>query len=60
MLEKYLELAIFFEYTLPFIILGAIAVLSIFCFIIVLFIDWWKKRQRKMNDRYYKKYKDKD
>lgn len=46
MLEKYAQLKIFFEYKLPFIVLGIIVAIMIILSIVGKIIDAWEKKQK--------------
>lgn len=53
MIEKYVEMKMFFEYTLPFILLGIGISIWVACVIIGKIINVWEKRQKKQIDKYF-------
>lgn len=53
MIEKYIELKMFFEYKLPLFILGIIAGIFVLSLVISLLNNWHEKRQQKMSEKYW-------
>lgn len=51
MLEKYVQLKIFFEYKLPLIVLGIIVAIIVILSISGKIIDAWEKRQKRYIDK---------
>ena len=58
MIEKYIEFKMFFEYELPFIILGVIAGIYLLLVIVAKIADEWEKRQQKKSEKYFGKEKE--
>ena len=53
MIEKYVGIKMFFEYTLPLILLGIVVSIWVVCVIIGKIISAWEKRQKKQIDKYF-------
>lgn len=53
MIEKYIGFKMFFEYTLPFILLGIAIAIWVTCVIIGKIIIAWEKRQKKLHEKYF-------
>lgn len=51
MIEKYVQLKIFFEYKLPLIVFGIIIAIIILVVIVDKIIDAWEKRQKRYIDK---------
>lgn len=60
MIEKYVEMKIFVEYTLPLIIFGIIVVIVIILCLVAKIGDAWEKRQQKRIDKYFAKKEEED
>lgn len=53
MIDKYIELKMFFDYQLPLILLGLGVCIYGSIIIIAKIMDWYEKRQKKMMDKYF-------
>lgn len=53
MVEKYMQMKMFFEFKLPFIVLGIIAAIYVIAMIVARIIDAYEKRQKKNIDKYF-------
>lgn len=51
MIERYVQLKIFFEYKLPLIVLGIIVAIIIILIIVEKVINVWEKRQKRYIDK---------
>lgn len=60
MLEKYVQLKIFFEYKLPLILFGICVSIIIISLVVSKIIEAWEKRQKRYIDKKFSEEEDEE